>query len=96
MADFDFSLPSSAGSAPVAAKSKGYSLLLLLNIVVVVLLLVILFRHGGAAPSGDSALNREQQLELAQRLERQGLTEAAVEAWQEYLRISQPDPEKAA
>ncbi|NLF62700.1 MAG: hypothetical protein GX574_16295 [Lentisphaerae bacterium] len=96
MADFDFSLPSPAGSAPVAAKSKGYSLLLLLNIVVVILLLVILFRHGGAAPSGDSALNREQQLELAQRLERQGLTEAAVEAWQEYLRISPPDPEKAA
>ncbi|MGI6357036.1 MAG: peptidyl-prolyl cis-trans isomerase [Lentisphaeria bacterium] len=97
MADFDFTVPSPAGSAPAAAKSKGYWLLLLLNVVIIVLLLVILFRPGGnAAPSGGSTLNREQQLELAQRLERQGLTEAAVEAWQEYLRISQPDPEKAA
>lgn len=99
MADFDFTLPSPAGAAPAVAKSRGYWLLLLLNVVVVGLLLAVLFRPAAGNASGGKgglALNQDRQLELAQRLERQGLTEAAVEAWQEYLRISQPDPERAA
>ena len=94
---FDFSLPPSSGGAPAAPRLRGSGLFLLLQAVAIVLLLALLFRPGRDRPAdGGPGLEVERQLELAQRLERQGLTDAAVDAWQEYLRVSQPDPEKAA
>lgn len=96
MADLDFSLPNSSNPSPATRSKGGLSLLLLLQLVIILLLCFLAFRRSPQSVAATSSLSSDQQLEFAQRLERQGLTEAAVQAWQEYINISQPDPEKAA
>lgn len=103
MADFDFSLPP---SAPVSAPrpSRWWRCLQLVQFVCVVFLACWLpwrlTRGAGAAVAAASAvgatLGHDEQLALAQRLERQGLAEQAARAWEQYLAQTPMDAEKAA
>ena len=93
----NFSLP----EAPVARPRLGRG-------VAVVLALVVLLQLGLAAlvfwqPGGGAAravagvhLGVDAQRELALKLEKQGLTESAVEAWQGYLAAKAGEAGKAA
>ena len=93
--DFDFSLPKAGEKAAESSKWKLICVLQLLTLVCV-LLAFFGMRRGGAASGGAPAGDAEKLLELAQRLEKQGLAREATEAWKDYMRASQPDAEKEA
>lgn len=94
--DFDFSLPKAGEKAADNSKWKLICVLQLLTLVCV-LLAFFGMRHGtGASSGGASVQDAEKLLELAQRLEKQGLAKEATEAWKEYIRATKPDAEKEA
>ncbi len=93
--DFDFSFPKAGEKAADSSKWKLICVLQLLTLVCV-LLAFFGMRRGTAASSGASVGDAEKLLELAQRLEKQGLAKEATEAWKEYMRASNPDAEKEA
>ncbi|MEW6359536.1 MAG: peptidyl-prolyl cis-trans isomerase [Planctomycetota bacterium] len=71
-------------------------LLCLVLIVGIVNIIVTLSRGGAAPPPAGSGLSAEAQKDLAMKLEKQGLALPAVQAWEEYLAVAQPDTEERA
>ncbi|MBR4221666.1 MAG: peptidyl-prolyl cis-trans isomerase [Victivallales bacterium] len=93
--DYDFSLPKTGEKAADNGKWKLICVLQLLTLVCV-LLAFFGMRRSTTPSGGASAQDAEKLLELAQRLEKQGLAKEATEAWKEYLRATKPDAEKEA
>lgn len=99
MADqFNFAVP---GSAKAHAERPGRGLVVALALVLLLqfaaLGLLVWARWGTAPPSGAPLrLGVDAQRELALKLEKQGLTESAVAAWQAYLAAKGDDAGKAA
>ena len=91
--DFDFSLPKT-GEKASDSKWKLICVLQLLTLICVLLSFFAMRR--GPASAGAPGTNPEKLLELAQRLEKQGLAREAAQAWKEYIRASKPDAEKEA
>ena len=91
--DFDFSLPK-AGEKTADNKWKLICVLQLLTLICVLLAFFAMRRDPASA--GAPGTNPEKLLELAQRLEKQGLAREAAQAWKEYIRASKPDAEKEA
>lgn len=91
--DVDAPKKASGGALP-----KGQIVVLIvMQIVTLLAVLFLLLRPSAAAVSGGTeSADSERLLELAQRLERQGLTREAVDAWREYMDASGPVPEKRA
>lgn len=92
--DFDFSLPKASEKPASGGKWKLLCALQLLTLVCVVL--AFLSMRGGSAAANGSHIDTEKQLDLAQRLEKQGLAREAAQAWKEYLEALNPDAEKEA
>ncbi|MBR4221971.1 MAG: hypothetical protein IKR81_12485, partial [Victivallales bacterium] len=94
--DFDFSLPKAGEKAADNSKWKLICVLQLLTLVCVLLAFFGMRRGTVASSGGASVQDAEKLLELAQRLEKQGLAKEATEAWKEYIRATKPDAEKEA
>lgn len=101
MADtYRFEVPGGPSAPAPSRPPRGLRLLLLgvLVLQVAVVGLLLRGRLGGAGTGAGAAtgLDAEAQRELALKLERQGLTESAVAAWQDYLAAQGGDRDKAA
>lgn len=96
--ELDLSLPERPGRSKEGR--GGHSWLMLLVLVGVVANLVITLRGGGRSWAGPSAevgqLGVDAQRKLALKLEKQGLTNPAVDAWLGYLDLADADKEKRA
>ena len=92
--DFDFSLPKAGEKSASSGKWKLICVLQLLTLVCTAL--VFLSLRGGSAPAGGVHADADKLLELAQRLEKQGLAREAAQAWKEYMLALKPDAEKEA
>jgi parvulin-like peptidyl-prolyl isomerase len=99
MADpFDFSVPGS----PALPQRSGRGLTALVGLVValqVALLAAVWYGQRGGGSRQETAgavLGVDARRELALKLEKQGLTESAVAAWQEYLALKGGEKDKAA
>jgi parvulin-like peptidyl-prolyl isomerase len=93
--NLDLSVP--PPTPPVPRTSRVLVFLLLLVLVAQVFAFV-LGPRGGTAPSAGARadLKTEPTRQLALKLEKQGLNQAAAKAWQEYLYMIPADPEKKA
>ncbi|MBN2451862.1 MAG: peptidyl-prolyl cis-trans isomerase [Lentisphaeria bacterium] len=98
MADgLDFSLPGDGQRA--AAPRRGHALvwlLVLLDLLIIALLLWRVRVPAAAVAISPGGLDLDARRELALKLEKQGLADEAVAAWQQYLEAREADPEKSA
>jgi len=94
----DFSLPESAGSAP--ARRSGGGMVFLLLILLVGANLYLTWSRPGSGPSAAGAaegdLPASDLKDLALKLEKQGLGNAAATAWKEYLAAGTEDSQPSA
>jgi len=96
----NLSVPGTPAPTP-ARGGRGLAVLVVLGVVLQVALLALVWR-GQCAASGrvgtasGATLSVDARRELALKLEKQGLTESAVAAWQEYLALKGGEKDKAA
>ena len=96
----DFSLPESAGSAPARRSGGGMVFLLLILVLLVGANLYLTWSRPGSGPSAAGAaegdLPASDLKDLALKLEKQGLGNAAATAWKEYLAAGTEDSQPSA
>jgi len=92
--NLDLSVPAAKPQPSRTPRLLGF--LLLVVVALQVTLLVVGPRQHSAQPAGTSDLPAEPSRNLALKLEKQGLNEAAAQAWEAYLKTIPSDPEKAA
>ena len=97
MEGLDFSVP---GYDKKAGRSPSRLLFILILFVLIAFLantaILLLFHRNDKILSQDTALSPEKQKQLALKLENQGLNNAAVDAWKEYLSASPLAAEETA
>jgi len=78
-------------------KKDGNRVVVILIILVLAIgVLNLLYTMRGRGVEGKSALPPRKLMEVALRLEKQGLSEPAAELWKEYLTVSRPGREESA
>jgi len=94
----DFSLPQHG--AKNSTSSKGLFILIAAGLVAIVANVILTITYSGRPARSEAvrrrSLSSEAQKDLALKLEKQGLTARAVEAWKEYLDVATPSGEEAA
>jgi parvulin-like peptidyl-prolyl isomerase len=93
--NLDLSVPSAKPPAPRTSRLVVFLLLLVIAGEVVAFLFGA---QGGSSPAAGkhADLKAEPTRELALKLEKQGLNQAAAKTWQQYLQMVPADPEKKA
>ena len=97
MEGLDFSIP---GRERKVERSHSRLLFIMIVIGLIILLantaVLLLFNRSNKNPSQDTVLSSENQKQLALKLEKQGLNNAAADAWKEYLITAPINPQEAA